>query len=341
MNNPQPAVLDRPIFGELNRANDWIGNRQALDEAWARDGYWYFQQVIPPEIIGAMRKVWMDVLRGRGVVDEGETRNRYNGKVAFAEDRLSNAVLASKSDQNFWQLRELNELRVTRLFTENAEVNALMRQVLGDDPFWLPIAECRAHAPGDDPERSRIMYAHQDGFYSRGLDMKIVWVAIDEIDAYLGGCAWVEGAHRGPILHDLGNPPTFPIPMDQIPADGWKSAHFKPGDVVIFDLNTPHSGLTNVSKDRFRMSFDIRVMNASGPTPTVGWLVSLDEHQVTVRDERGGAEVRYTVGPDTYVRGIDARKREGADIANTFEPGEYVIVNSLDGVNATLVRATK
>jgi hypothetical protein len=85
---------------------------------------------------------------------------------------------------------------------------------------------------------------------------------------------------------------------------------------------------------------DIHVTEASGPTPIIGSLVSLSEAQVTVRDSRSGAEKTYTVSPDTYVRSIDGKKREGSDIATTFEPGEQVIVNALDGRNATLVRST-
>ena len=111
------------------------------------------------------------------------------------------------------------------------------------------------------------------------------------------------------------------------------------GDIVIFDLNTPHSGLTNISRDRFRMTMDIRVTEASGPIPTIGSLVRLTESQVTVTDARTGTARTYTVTPDTYVRSIDGKKREGSDIPTTFKPGEQVIVNALDGRNATLVRS--
>jgi ectoine hydroxylase-related dioxygenase (phytanoyl-CoA dioxygenase family) len=169
--------------------------------------------------------------------------------------------------------------------------------------------------------------------------MKICWIPVDRIDEEVGGCAWLEGAHRGPILHDLSNPPQFPIPEDLVPIDGWKTAEFEPGDIMIFDLNTPHSGLTNVSQDRFRLSFDIRVTEASGPVPSIGSIISLSQDQVVVRNEKSGNEEAFRIDPETYVRSTDGKKREGEEIPKTFSPGERVIVNTEDGERATLVRS--
>jgi len=108
---------------------------------------------------------------------------------------------------------------------------------------------------------------------------------------------------------------------------------------VIFHLNTPHSGLTNISKDRFRLTMDIRVTEASGPIPSIGSLLSLSEEQVVLRNDRTGATEYYAVSPQTFVRGTDGEKRLGAEIPKTFKPGEKVIVNSLDGRVATLIRS--
>ena len=100
---------------------------------------------------------------------------------------------------------------VQRLLTENPAVNATFKAILGDDPFWLSIAEYRANAPGDDPDANRFIFPHQDGFYSRDMPMKICWIPVDTIDREVGGCAFVEGSHRGPLLHDLKQAPFFPI----------------------------------------------------------------------------------------------------------------------------------
>jgi len=327
MVSPQPAPVANLNLGQLNVSNHLLGNRAALTQAWARDGYWYFKDALDREVIARMRAVWIDYLQRAGLIDPGVNENRYNG----SESRLTADSLG--------QISEFNQRNLHTLLTESPAINATMRQILGDDPFWLPIAEYRANPPGCDPGANRLIYPHQDGFYSRGMPMKICWIPIDHVDEDVGGCAWVGGAHRGPILHDINNPPLFQIPAHRVPIEGWQRANYAPGDIVLFDLNTPHSGLTNISKHRFRMSMDIRVTEASGPTPTIGSLVSLTEAQVTVTDTRTGEAKTYTVNPDTYVRSIDGKKREGRDIPYTFKPGEQVIVNALDGRNATLVRS--
>lgn len=330
-NNAQTVPLEQPkTMGQLKTANHLLGDRAALKQAWERDGYWYFKDVLDKGVIGEMRARWIDYLQRHGLIDPGVTENRYNGS-SFEGKSVSPAELA--------RVGEFNENDMHRMLTENPKIVATMKELLGDDPFWLPIAEYRANPPVEDRTQNRFIYPHQDGFYSRGLEMKICWVPIDRVDDEVGGCAWVEGAHRGPILHDVSNPPSFPIPPNLIPIEGWKRADFEPGDIVIFDLNLPHSGLTNLSQDRFRMSMDIRVTEASGKVPTIGGVVNITPEQVTVLDNQSGQEKAFAIDPQSYVRGTDGKKREGADIPKTFRLGETILVNSEDGVVATLVRS--
>jgi len=326
-------------MGQLNVSNHLLDNRDALKQAWERDGYWYFRGVLDRDVISAMRAVWLDYLKRAGMIDPDRNENRYTGSKLLDPQYFDAQAEARLTAGSLSRINEFNERNIHTLLTENPKINATMKRILGDDPFWLPIAEYRANPPGYDPARDRFIYPHQDGFYSRGMPMKICWIPIDFVDEDVGGCAWVGGAHRGPILHDVNNPPLFPIPRELVPIEGWQRANYEPGDIVIFDLNTPHSGLTNISKDRFRMTMDIRVTEASGSTPTIGRLVSLNETEVTVVDAKSGLTKSYTINVDTYVRSIDGKKREGAEIASTFKTGEDVIVNAIDGRNASLVRS--
>ncbi len=318
------------VFGELNTSNHLLGNRAALQEAWTRDGYWFFRNVLDRDVVGQLREIWMEFLHRQGLIDGDVRENRYNHS-GFADKALKPSDLE--------RVLEFNRRKIHKLLTGSPKVNATMKEILGDDPFWLPQTEYRANPPGCDPAKSRLIYPHQDGFYSRGLEMKICWIPVDRVDLETGGCAWVEGAHRGPILHDLDNPPLFPFRAESIPRTGWKTAVFEPGDIVIFHLNTPHSGLTNVSRDRFRLSFDIRVTEASGNTPCIGNVVELTEDRVTVEHEESGARRTFAIDSNTYVRSTDGKKREGRDIVTTFARGETVVIASGDGTLATLVRS--
>lgn len=329
-NNNAAAEVKHPRMGQLKTANHLLGDREALERAWKENGYWYFKDVLDKDVIRSMREVWIEFLQRKGLIDAGVNDNRYNGS-GFEGKDITPAELS--------RIGEFNENNIHTMLTENPKIVATMKELLGDDPFWLPIAEYRASAPGGDPAQDRFMFPHQDGFYSRDMAMKICWIPLDHIDEEVGGCAWIEGAHNGPTLHDVNNPPLFPIPKDVVPIEGWKRADFEPGDIVIFDLNLPHSGLTNLSRDRFRMSLDIRVTEASGKIPSIGNVVALQEDRIEIRNDRTGENEVFAINTASYVRSTDGKKREGAEIPQTFSTGQKVIVNSKDGQNATLVRS--
>lgn len=331
MGTAEKIEVNAPAMGELNTANHLLGDRKALQEAWDRDGYWYFKGILDKDVIAEFKQYWLKILKNAGVVDADDQHGHYNG-APIDKTKLG---MPEYGDMVY----KLNEQNAQKYLTTHPKINATMKEILGDDPFWLPIAEYRATPPGVDPAQNRLVYPHQDGFYSPGIPMKICWIPIETIDDEVGGCAWVEGAHKGPILHDVNNPPRFEIPPSAVPLEGWRRSTYEPGDIVIFDLNTPHSGMTNISKDRFRLSMDIRVVEASGKVPSIGDILSLTPEQVTIRNDRGGAEETYILTTDTYCRTIDGKKQTPENIPNTFKLGEKVIINSDDGKTATVLRS--
>jgi hypothetical protein len=73
------AVETTPALGELTVANAFLGDRRALDEAWERDGYWYFRDVLDQEALTRLRTVYLDLLKSLGVIDRNATEAVYNG----------------------------------------------------------------------------------------------------------------------------------------------------------------------------------------------------------------------------------------------------------------------
>jgi hypothetical protein len=132
-------------------------------------------------------------------------------------------------------------------------------------------------------------------------------------------------------LHDLSNPPIYPIPSDAIPAEAWFRSHYRPGDVVVFDRHTPHAGLPNHS-NRLRLSIDVRAMVASGPVPVVGTVSDVRESCVTVRGE-DGTELTLAVDENTYIR-VEKGRRIGL---SELQVGTPALVSHEDG-RAVVVR---
>jgi len=313
-----------PPMGELKTHNHLIGDRFALDQAWAQDGYWFFRGALDTEAVGRLRRVYVEELERQGVIDPvgdapTEKSVRYNG--------------ASLANYPF-RMEPLAARRPWRSFVEEPAIHGFFTRVFGEEPFWVPVVEYRATPPTQDPERPRFDGIHQDGPYSPGIPFRICWIPLAEIDDDVGGLALAEGLTEQVNRHPLANGSNTSIPAESLPADAWRRTTYQAGDVLLMNLWTPHSGLSNRS-DRFRLSMDHRVMGRSDRCPLVGELRGIDASTVTVLAE--GREVTLRIEADTYVRNDVGRKLADGAIGDFYRPGQEVIV-AFEGDKATVVR---
>lgn len=318
MDMRSPAAL--PEMGELYCSNAHLGDPAALAAAWDRDGYWFFRDVLDQDAVGRLRSVFLDELSQLGVVAPDDPVARYNGQSLEGFPR---------------RMEPLAERKLWKPFVAEPAIHGFFKRLLADEPFWIPTVEYRATPPAQDRSGSRLDYVHQDGFYNAGIPFSICWIPLAEIDSDVGGLVLAEGLHKGPYLHDLSQPPLFPVPEDAVPAHAWRRATYRPGDVIIMHLNTPHTGIANYS-ERFRLSMDIRVMAASGDTPIIGRVMSITHDQVAVLGEDGRSGT-FTLDERTYCRGIDGRKVPLSEIPVLFQAGDEVILAQREG-RATVMR---
>lgn len=306
----QTSTLNPPI-GELNCANDLLDDREALNAAWERDGYWFFRDVLDKQVIGRIRQTYIDYLLDMGVARMEGPSPRYNGADVTGM-RLHTA------------LTPLNDAKVHKLLHEAPTVNAFFAKLFGCDPFWVPFTMHRTNPPVSDRSGSRFDLVHEDGVYNDGLPFLICWVPIDDIDQEVGGVALLEGVHKGPCLHRRDGPNILPIKEEDVPGDKWRRADYKPGDVLIMGLHTPHSGLSNISADRFRMSLDTRIMPSSGKVPLVGTLTAVTPAGLKVQDACGVHELAFDSA--SFVRGHYGDRMPLDEIPDRYKPGKEVII---------------
>lgn len=303
-----------PKMAALRVSNALLGDRGALDAAWARDGYWFFRNVIDQGAVGRLRDVYLALLADLGQVEAKDTH----------------AIWTGASLDNFpHRMSPLSRRKAWKPFVAEPPVHAFFSSLLGDEPFWVPTTEYRATPPEQNPTTPYFNFVHQDSFYNQGIPYRIVWFPLAEIDEEVGGLALAEGLHNGPCLHDLTKPPMFPIPADAIPDAAWRRVIARPGDLLMMDLNLPHSGLANHS-NRFRLSLDIRVMPKSGKVPIIGTLISIDSRSITIAAE-DGRPVRLDVDENTYCRDIDGKKIPPERIKGAFAPGTELIIAETGG----------
>ena len=305
-----------PVMGELRVSNDLLGDHDALKDAWQRDGYWFFRDVLDKGVIARIRQVYIDYLVEMGLTDPADAQARYNG--------ADYAHLPINSN-----ISKLNEAKAHKLLHEAPEINAFFQKLFGTNPFWVPFTVHRTNPPVTDRARSRFDFIHADGFYNEGLPFLICWVPIDVIDEDVGGLAVVEGVHRQPSLHKRLDMKILPIQLEDVPADKWRRTTYRPGDVLIMSVDTPHSGLSNISGDRFRFSMDTRVMPMGDNVPAVGSIVRVSETGVTIAD--GAGEHSYVIDERSFVRGHRGDQMPPADIPARYTHGDEVIVMAREG----------
>lgn len=299
-----------PEMGELNCSNALLGDAEALAAALARDGYWFFRDVLDKDSIASIRDVYLNYLAELGVIAPGDERAEYNG--------ADLSPLPSTVNDT-----PLNRARVDRLLHEDLKIGDFFTTLFGCKPFWVPFTVHRTVPPSGDRTKRRLEFIHQDGTYNDGLDFMICWVPLAEIDEEVGGLALLEGVHRQGSLHRKDGMKILPIHEDDVAPGRWKRTHYRPGDVLLMDLNTPHSGISNHS-GRFRLSMDTRVMPATGRVPIVGYVRSVSAEGISIHDRAGTHCLRFDA--NSFVRGLRGDQMPLEDVPARYGVGQEVIV---------------
>lgn len=280
-----------PAMRELTVSNHLLGDREALDATWERDGYWFFRDVLDKDAIRKVRETYLEVLGQLGVLAAGDGEAAlYNG--ASLDEYPIKAGGNSKIDP-------LLARYPSKEFVKDPKIKSFFEDIFGGEVFWIPNSEFHAVPPQQVPPPSRFNFIHADGFANKGLPLRICWIPVSTIDEVTGGLAIAEGLHK-PRMND------FPrlgaaIPETDVPVYAWRRTVYQPGDVLMFNLELPHSGLANLSDRFFRLSMDLRGMLKSDGPPVVGHVSGVDRCAIAVVDDEGSEHI-FRVDEDTYCR---------------------------------------
>jgi ectoine hydroxylase-related dioxygenase (phytanoyl-CoA dioxygenase family) len=315
MSRPEP-----PAAKPMRLANPALGDPAALQATWDEAGYWFFRDVLDKAAVAGMKRAFVEALVEMGVVDPGAEEPVWNGRsLGGFPDKVE-----SLHDQRVWQQ-----------FVAQPKIDAFFSGLLGGPVFWVPIVEYRLTPPSATPWPDPYVGRHQDRFANEGIAFRTCWIPLHDIDARMGGLALAEGLHKLGVIHDVDDPPQYPIPPDAIPKDAWVRSDYQAGDLVVFRTTIPHAGFPNYS-DRFRLSMDIRVMPRSAKLPVVGEVIAAQPDRVVIRNH-DGADVSLALDEDTYCRWFTGRRIPNAEMAQMLKPGQLVMASEQDG-RAVLLR---
>jgi ectoine hydroxylase-related dioxygenase (phytanoyl-CoA dioxygenase family) len=322
-----PVIRSPNSFRTMHEANALLlADKAALWRQFDRDGYLFFRNVLDPEPVRRLQSQFAAELARQGLIKDDDNTFLFTNK------DLSNVRTAAGA---LLPVDALHERQPWREFTSHPRIHGFIKDLIGEEPCWVPIVEHKA-VPPSNPSVTRFNLVHQDSFFNRGIQFFTCWIPLSEIDADAGGLAVAEGMHKG-SYHNVNDPPAFFIPQGAIPDSAWVRADYSPGDLVLFHQSAPHSGLTNHS-DRFRLSMDVRFVPKSKNPPIVGKLISATTERIVVQSE-DGHQADVVIDENTTFRNHGLGLVERSNIAELYRPGDELIVSAESG-RATVVRRT-
>ncbi len=308
-------------IASLTDSTPLIGNGPALRQRYAEDGVLYLRGVIDPEQMRGAEAQYRAALAAEGLIDPANAAPVWTGK---------------KSDS--WRPCDAIGTAVWHEVVKQPLLNTIMRDVFDADPVWIPIAAHRSAFPSGPVAEGQDLFAgrHQDGFYNEGMLFTICWMPVRDVTMDRGSFAVAPGTHKRGSLHDVSRQANA-IPREAITDEAWRSAHFKVGDVLIFNYLTAHTALPNPSNE-FRLSLDVRAIPSWAPQPVIGEVTARDGGDVTIRTE-SGEEVTVHCTDETLIRDMNPWPRIPlSEVEKIAYPGAHVMAMAREDRSVTVLR---
>ena len=306
---------------QLTDSTSLIGNAEALRRRYEEDGALYLKGVMDPKLIGWAQEQYRGALAAEGLIDLAHEAPVWTGKTT-----------------QIWRPCDVLGTKVWHEVIKQPELNAILRDVFDAEPVWIPIAAHRSSLPTGPLKDGQDIFAgrHQDGFYNEGMLFTICWMPIRDVNMDRGSFAVAPGTHKRGSLHDIKRDNNA-IPPDAIPAEAWRTANFRVGDVLIFNYLTAHTALPNPS-DEIRMSLDVRAIPAWAPQPVIGAVEKVEGADVSIRTEDDQL-VTVRVTDDTLIRDMNPWPRiPKSELEKIAYPGAHVMAMAREDRTVTVLR---
>lgn len=250
-------------FGELESANELLGDADALRDGMAERGYLLFRRLIDPSVVRAARR---EVLLKYAILGEIDDRQPLDDAVAGDGAGVPEANIRAFSES---VRTGANYLAVT----DSQEVIEVHEALLGGPVRSFDMRWPRFVRPGEG------CGFHCDGPYMNRGTSRIFssWIPLGDVDRSDGALMLLEGSHRSERLHSgylrsdadrdgLTWLDDDPSAVRERYGSRWLTTDFRAGDVLCFGMHTLHGALDNRSPTgRCRLSSDSRYQRTDEP----------------------------------------------------------------------------
>ena len=253
------------LLGKLIETNLYESNDIDLQKALEKDGYIYIKNVINEEEISKARE---DIFQKLGEVNE----LKYPFSDGIASGKSNRDVLFS-SRGKFWE--QVSNISSLRNITNGKTLNKIFDKIFGMPSVGFDFIFLRAVGGG------KFTHMHCDaGFFTRKTQKVLTcWLVFTDVPLDKGPLFVIEGSHKYDDIYkkyygfDVDKNKNLKASIESHPVDFAKerkskilTAHFNPGDILIFGMYTVHGTFENHSKDnKIRLTCDIRFQPQKEP----------------------------------------------------------------------------
>ncbi len=261
--NGHPLDSSPGRFGELEPANQFLGDASALRDVMAERGHLFFRALLDPAIVQAAR---VEILQKYAILGEIDDRCPLDDAIAGDGVGVRSANLRAFSES------VRNGARYMAV-TDAPEVLEVHGALLGGEVRSFDMRWPRFVRPGEG------CGFHCDGPYmNRGTDrIHSSWIPLGRIERHEGALIVLENSHRSDRLHEgylqadadrdgLTWLDADPVAVQDSYGDRWLTTDFAPGDALFFGMHTLHGAIDNASPiGRCRLSSDSRYQRVDEP----------------------------------------------------------------------------
>lgn len=235
-------------------SNDALDNPAELRARAQRDGYLFLRGVVDRDAIMAARRDIAGVLQRHGWLDDGTD----------PMDAISTREPVFEGTDGYWPVYDdVQRLESFHRLSHDPAIHRTLRTLFEEDVLAHPRNIARIIFP--DTEQYAIA-SHQDYMNIGGTeDTWTAWVPLGDCPMELGSLVALSGSRHAGFL-----------PRKEIQHGGvtiayepdgceWVGEPFQMGDVLLFHSLTVHKALGNRTRDRIRLSVDMRYQPASHP----------------------------------------------------------------------------
>ena len=253
------------LLGNLIETNLYESNDIDLQKALEKDGYIYIKNVINEDEISKARE---DIFQKLGEVNE--LKHPFSDGIASGK---SNRDVLFSSRGTFWE--QVSNISSLRNITNGKTLNKVFDKIFGMPSVGFDFIFLRAVGGG------KFTHMHCDaGFFTRETQKVLTcWLVFTDVPLDKGPLFVIEGSHKYRDIYkkyygfDVDKNKNLKASIDSHPVDFAKerkskilTAHFNPGDILIFGMYTVHGTFENHSKDnKIRLTCDIRFQPQKEP----------------------------------------------------------------------------